>query len=401
MQTTVLESGRTPRGAVRVRRGFTLMSSVFFVSALLVVGISLLSLAATSRRLANRRLHRLRALNLAIAGADEALAQYRSDPAFMTSGETRTYTVPGEDGGTITLAMTTTDGVKQVTSTATVAAWPGDFSRGVRVTLGENGSVPPFTFAISSKRDLSLSGDCRTASWPTAGGGSVHSNGELTLGGGTIQIDGIASAAEDVNTSGASVSGGLHPDSVPLTFPDIDGAFKDQALASGTTTAALTTLNGGSPQTMQGKYEGDVSIGGAGCTIQDNSVVWITGDLAIDGPVRGTGTIVVDGKITAAAGALSSGVNVLFVSTYPRTPSNPTATAPDQDAIALSGGGTAHGWFYAPYARVTLSDGSDVVGGISGMAVAVSDGSVITVPNDSRQMPPAPGSSGRQGWEEL
>jgi hypothetical protein len=95
---------------------------------------------------------------------------------------------------------------------------------------------------------------------------------------------------------------------------------------------------------------------------------------------------------------------------YPRTASNPTATAPNSDAITIAGNSTVFGFFYAPYARLQVSGGANVFGSLSALEVMITGGSAITVPDDGRTKPPSPtstvsgnvagnGGAGFGGWQ--
>jgi Tfp pilus assembly protein PilX len=391
------------RAAAAVRRrgrgGYILASVLVMLTILLLTGFSLLNVASTSTRLANARQNQMRALNLAIAGADEAIAQYKANPTFMTVGETAEYTFQSNPGETIKLALATVNGTPRVTSTATVDAWPAPVARSVRVSLGASGQVPAFLYSISAKTSMIISGGVTTTSAPTTGKGHVHSNGSLTVAGSSTLINGDATACGSVSSGSANVTGTRKSGASAVTFPDIDQAFKDRALPDGVTNGTIT-LSGGPSLIMKGKYAGSVTIGALGCTIKDQSVVWITGNLQIGGPILGAGTIVVEGTITGNGGAFSPAVGVLFVSTYPRTAANPTGTAPGVDGITLAGGSMAYGWFYAPYSRITISGQTDLYGGASAMTMAISGGSDVIVPTN-RTLPPSPGNNGKPGFEEL
>lgn len=386
------------RGTSRMR-GSAVLLSMIIALVCTTLGLASMSMAMSSSRLTYRRSHNAMALSLATAGAEQAVSSFKSNPNWLAPGQTAAYTIQGPHGGTVSLACTETNNVRHVTSVGTVIGSFGSISRTIRVAVYQQAPVPPFHVGISAKSSLTVGGGTQTTSSPIPGAGGVHSNGDLTLSGSGTRVDGDASASGIVSNGGVIVVGATRPNASPLLFPDIDFTFASKSLEHGTT-PGNRTLSGGAAQLVQGKYTGDVTVSGAGCTIPDGAVVWITGKLSLDGPIRGRGTVIVNGKITASGGSYTQATNVLFVGMYPRTETNLTATAPTQDAISLGGGSTVYGYFYAPYAKLSVSGGTSVFGGISALAVALTGSSVITVPNDNRTLPPAP-SGGGQGWEEL
>ena len=55
------------------------------------------------------------------------------------------------------------------------------------------------------------------------------------------------------------------------------------------------------------RYQLKVTVQKQGATVPDGAVIRIRGDLKVMGPIRGRGTIIVDGKITISPVPASSG----------------------------------------------------------------------------------------------
>src|SRR5438552_14093859 len=120
------------------RRGFSLITSLIFISLLAVVGASLLGLVSTNSRVTLRRKQNAEALNLAQAGADEAVSQLKNNSSY--SG----FTNRSLGAGAVTITVTTPSGQpnrRVVTSAGSVTDLGQTMSRSVRATL-DMGNVP-------------------------------------------------------------------------------------------------------------------------------------------------------------------------------------------------------------------------------------------------------------------
>jgi hypothetical protein len=376
----------------RQRRGYSLLTSMIFILLLMIMGSSLFAMANAASRLALRRRQGAQALHLAIGVVDDAIAAYEASGSFST------FSNRALGAGTVTVTVTTPSGQpdrRTITGTAAVTDRGLTITRSVRATV-EMADVPPvFYNALASKTSFGINGNVTVRSTPASNAGHVHSNGNVSLSGSAMDIYGRVQASGTVSYSGSpSVSGGMHSGVAPMAFPEIDSAFKEQALVNGSQTPGSGTLAVNNSATLvQGKINGSLSVGNNGCRV--SGVVWVTGSVTVTGPIGGTGTIVcdgtmsLDGRFTIVASADVS--NVLYVT-----------TSTSSTAVDLGGNRTFKGLIYAPYGGVRLHGTPDLIGGIMADTVTLSGNPTVTkwTAFDSSP-PPMPKLFQVKGWEEL
>ena len=355
-----------PRTRISGRQGHALLTTLCFAVVIAAVGAAILTLASQSHSLAFRRAAGLQALNLATAGADEAVSQFRGAGNYLTDGQTKTWTVAGDGGGDVRLSAAyrvhpdpaVDEPICEVTSTGTVNAGPlGRISRAVTVVLGQGGTMPPaFLKAMVAKTDIQIKGKVWTTSQPTSGEGDIWANRYLKFKKkytpmtidpksgkrkGGYRIDGDADSGMGIYGSTAGVRGRVRSGRKAISFPKVTkkwigrrvgprtrfpgndgngdqkefrfGDGKDFNAASGkwekdddsATADTDDILAGGTyvlPEEANGprngkEYKLQVEIGKQGVTIPAGAVVHIKGNLKVRGPVRGQGTLIVEGKI--------------------------------------------------------------------------------------------------------
>ena len=238
----------------KVRRGQALSTALVLVLVVAIVGSGLLSLALGGSRLASRRAAGTKALNVAMAAADEAVSQLQSDPSWMADGGKKQYTVPGPGGGQASLTLSlindptpgATEPIRRITSKALVEGGPlGTVSRTVDVYLGQDGLMgKAFKKAIAAKTDIQIKGKVWTTSEVKTdpngvGDGDILANRFLkfkkkvkpmTIDAkgkrkGDYMIDGDADAVVGIYGSTANVKGAVRRGVEPLQFPTIDSAW--------------------------------------------------------------------------------------------------------------------------------------------------------------------------------
>lgn len=224
--------------------------------------------------------------------------------------------------GSVTVTVTTPTGLPNrriITSTGSVADLGMTITRTVRASM-DIGDVPPvFYNALAAKTSFGINGNVSVDSTPAAHRGNVHCNQNVTLSGSAMNIDGAVTASGTVTASGSpTVTGGMSSGVPPMTFPEVDGSFKDRALANGITNPSGGTLSVDDSATLvQGKINGNLDVGDDGCRV--NGVVWVTGTVTVSGPITGTGTIVSDGPMSLdgrfTVNAASDVSNVVYITT--------------------------------------------------------------------------------------
>lgn len=375
------------RRRVRGRRGYALLMSMIIITFMSILGVGIFGMASTGIRQAFRRRDTTVALSIAQGGLEEGIGQLKSNSSWTGI---RNVSL---GAGTVTVTVTTPASYpsrRVVTSTGTVNNGQYTVTRTTRITL-DTGNVPPvFYKALATKKDFRIHGNVDINSTPLANAGDVHANGDMELSGSAVDILGQATASGVVTTNGGpKVSRGMMSGVPPMTFPDVDAAFKAQALANGSTSGNVSKSDG---SLLKGKISGDVTVSGSGATI--TGVVWITGSLDINGPITGKGTIVVDGPISLdakfnyPAAALQS---ILFITTSTST-----------TAVDLTGNRTFKGIIYAPYGGVRLRGTTAFLGAILADTIDLGGTPNITRWTDWDDDPPvSPKVFEVKGYEEL
>jgi hypothetical protein len=339
------------------RRGWALLTSLFMVSILVVLSMALFALASSSIRMTARREESAEAMNLAMGGLDYAAVRLQEDPTYSGHGAVPLGT------GTLELQIVTPTGNSNrrvVTATGTVTGRGWTVRKSVRTFLDRDILPPLFMRSIAARKTLVVNGSVDTYSDPAPNLGHVHSNADVELIGSAVTIRGNATAHGTVSQSGTpTVLGQTVSGAAKVPFPDVDQAFKDQALPNGTQTGNISVSDG---STVQGKISGNLTVDEPdGCVL--NGVVWVSGSVNIRGPITGTGTIVCDGPMNIDARntyATTDVSKLMFIT---------TATG---NAVDLGGNRQFKGIIYAPYGEVRLHGTPMLYGGIMADTVTIS-----------------------------
>lgn len=370
------------------RRGYALLTSLVVITLLVVASASLFTMATTSQRVTLRRKQGAQALNLAMAGLDEAVAQLKGSAAY-TGFANRAL-----GNGLVTVAVTTPPSEplrRIVTSTGAVRDMGLTITRRVRASLDTTGIPPVFDYALASRTTMDVNGTVYVDSTPTLNVGNVHANGDLNVNSGASAVWGRADASGLATAhSSATVYGGIHSGMPQIAFPEVDQAFKEQALVNGTQTGDLVVSNG---SMVKGRITGNLTVRKpSGCQV--TGVVWVTGALTIEGPITGTGTIVCDRQLTLDARfdyPAASTTNLMVICAYR------SATA-----ATLDGNRTFKGIIYVPYGGVSLQGTPNFLGSIIADNIVFGGTPSITKWTDyEKNPPPFPVMCQLKGWEEL
>lgn len=379
----------TTRRMHRCRGGYALLSAITMAAIFLLMGTAILALSGSSLRASYRRLEAARSLNVAMGVLDDGIERRRADKTYTGNPS---FTVNGMAGVcSITVApVASPAGRVQVVGQATTTGAGYNVVRTIRATLDLDPLPPVYYDAFASKDDFTINGNVDTNSSPTVEGGNVHTNSNLILNGSAVDIHGKATASGSITSSGSpNVTRGSLAGVAPMLFPDIDDAFKAQALPNGISVGNKSVNDPAA--VVQGKIIGNLTIGASGCTI--TGVVWVTGSLAINGPVYGNGTIVCEGLITvdARTNYAATSANNAFIT-----------TSTDTAALDLGGNRQAKGIFYAPYGGVKLHGTPTLYGGIMAKSITISGTpTVIRSTVMDSGPPPLPPAPRMKGWEEI
>ncbi len=364
------------------------MTVMILISFLSVLGAAMVGLAGTSRRVANRRYVGKQALALAQAGSDLAAARLLDNPSFTGINSTAL------GAGTVAISVATPTGQasrRVATVTATVTSGTYLVSRQAKVWVTTSGASGIWGNALAAKTSFTLGGNIGVNSHPSLHAGHIHCNENTTHnGGGAGSVDGRSTATGTITLNGnPTIAGGTQAGVAPLTFPAVDQAFKDQSLANGVTSGCVSRTNG---STLQGKINGDVTIGGPSGA-QVNGVVWVTGTVTISGPVTGTGTIVSDGAMTLNSRTYDERADTASVAYIS------TATG---IAISMGGNRSFKGILYAPNGTVRFQGGSEFYGMAAGNSLTFGGNPNITRwTNYDSNPPPLPSTPKVEAYQEL
>jgi hypothetical protein len=389
----------------RLRRGSALVVTMMVLLLLSVLGTSLTGMALTDARLTQRRTDELKALNLSIAGLD--LAQQQMYLIADYGGFTDLPLGEGKVTVRVTAAMPA--GYRHLTSTATLqTAGGGTIVKQVRGTAGLSVFAPLFGKAIAAKTLLDVNDDIRVDSSPLPGMGDIHSNGDLYLRTSGSRIEGAVTACGTLQNDGATVTGNQESEAAPIVFPDFDSTFKNLSLVGGTV-PPVSILNlgyssnnksfptitvNGLTAILKGKVNGNLVVGPQGCTMV--GVVWVTGTLTVNGPIRGVGTVVADGDVTLDP-------QTDYLNILPELVGIGTTSKNPVQAVRIQGNRTIKAVVYAPNGAVQFAGSPHLIGGVMADRVTVNSGArpyITAFTSPSTIGLPLPSILDLQVWEE-
>jgi Tfp pilus assembly protein PilX len=258
----------------------------------------------------------------------------------------------------------------------------------------ERSGTPLLTYAVfgtgNGCADLNLSGGALTNSFDSsagtyaataqASGGDVGSNGNVTLGGATTQVQGnisvlnptqgaCAAGADITSSSGAGAFQGTTTLSAPQTYP-LPLPISPAAPTTNQSYAANTTL-------PPGNY-GNVNMSG-GKTLTLSPGTYNLNSLVLSGnsqlQISPPGQVIINIQGTGAVNAVDlSGGTIANTSDIPL---NLQINYDGSQPILLSGGSGSYGIVYAPNSPITISGGADWYGAVLGKSFTDSGGSAV------------------------
>lgn len=328
-----------------------------------LIGLSLLALVQTGRG-ALTAMHARRAwadsaasaaLQLAVSGVDEAVVRLRSNPDWRG--------IPDWDLGIGTLSVSVDplsagSAQRMVTAVGRVSQSGRSSSRTVTATLVPDPLPAVYSAGIAARSGLTLRAEGRDGRIPTLS--AVHSNADLSLEGGTTRVAGRITACGKAHVAeGTGLRGRVETSVPPLPFPEVTPSFKWSSLRGGETTGDVSLEHG---EKLTGRIRGSLLVAGPrGCRL--GGVVWVSGDAEIRGPILGSGTLVVDGRVE---------IDAAF--SYPFDPDTNVfviCTKTGSGAVRLRGNSCFRGVVYAPYGEIDLRGGAEYQGSLAADRISV------------------------------
>lgn len=181
-------------------------------------------------------------------------------------------------------------------------------------------NAPPFEYCIASSSGMVCSGPMLVAGVDELTGtalpadlkpGHVASNGSVSLAGPSTRVTGDVKAVGTVRNSGAVVEGQVQERHSEVALPAIPIASYDP----GTDPAVVRSLDASYPGlTVDGlaRRTGDLVLNVSGLSLE-NGLLYVDGDLTVNGGVSGLGAIVCTGDVTVNGGGSLSTTNLAAI----------------------------------------------------------------------------------------
>ncbi len=194
--------------------------------------------------------------------------------------------------------------------------------------------APPFEYSIATSGALVASGPMLVAGVKELSGsslppeselepGHVASNGSVSLAGPSTRITGDVKAVGTVSSSGAVVEGQIEEHHSEVALPSIPVTSYDP----GTDPAIVRTLDPSYPGlTVDGlaRRAGSLVLNVSGLQLQ-NGLLYVDGNLTVNGGVSGLGAIVCTGDVTVNGGGTLSTTNLAAIVAKGRVTLNGTS----------------------------------------------------------------------------
>jgi Tfp pilus assembly protein PilX len=319
----------------RGRRGFVLLTALVFLTVIMILGASMISQTIQELNTASRIKRDTQALNIAEAGVDYAAwrlykAQVDGGVASLPATYTRSSIGGGSFSATVSAHPTYADTVV-IASTGTVTGYTAEVKVvGQFLKTEITGQNQVFDYALFSNSDITMNGTFDVY-------GNTFANGSTTVQG-AARIHGNASGVGVIN--GASkITGTVAAGQPRVGMPTVDLSYY-KALAK-----------------LDATYYGSETSVPNPIGFGPNGVVYVEGDLHINGQFSGKGVVVASGRIT---------INGQATLVNPATDSfaliSPTS-------VRINGGAKVDGWIYSHSvtndATFTGTGTSTMVGGIA------------------------------------
>lgn len=262
------------------KSGFALILGIIVVTILIILSTSQFDRLAAMVRFGNNKVLEQQAINAAEAGLEHAIFELNQNAGnWYGTGTEQTI------GTTATFFTTITDkspGVKSIISTGYI---PNSINPRKQVAIKSliviSGETIAFNFAV-----ITGNGGV-TMSQSATINGNIHSNGNITAGGGNQQtITGEAYAVGTIESPPITVDSGVIEEfQNEENMPIVDYQFwKDAASTGGTIDCAITPLlcdiSGGTANIGPSQYLGDLIISNQ-AVVTIEGPIYVTGDVTV------------------------------------------------------------------------------------------------------------------------
>ncbi len=253
------------------RRGSAFLTAMLFLVVLLGLGSSYVSMSIQEVSRASRARKETRALSLAESGLEySAWRVYNETPASFPVTFSRTDLSEGYFSAEVDVYRDAGGSVVpntlEVVSTGVSQGWDAEVKAVGRILLWPTPNNPVFNNALFSDSDMLISGNANVT-------GTIHSNGNLSVGGSSV-ITGDASAAGWIDEDGSHITGSKSAYAPKQSLPTVDLQYYE----------ANASVVYGTSQVFSG-------------TTTLDGITFVDGDVDISGQVEGVGVIVASGTI--------------------------------------------------------------------------------------------------------
>jgi len=374
------------RLAASYKKGFVLLGVLLVSMAFIIIIIPIISWTANEYSWSMRSFMRLKALNLADAGAESAIWEiFHNGAAFTTWQGTNPKTLALNNfkdndnlssGDIEVIALNTSPGNYLITSTGHVPASP---NRKVKKTVKVK--VFPhslFNNAVFGKTSVSITGNAGIDSYDSSVGlysslnagddADIGSDGSLSIGGsgyvsGDVFIgpDGSVTGDTSSHVSGETFYSGNDVELDPVTVPDYLSSLSSMGVLSLGSTDELL-LPGGLY-----RYDGISLTSKSVLTIGGGSKIYVEGGFSITAQAQViTGP---DVDIYIGGNGSFTGQGIVNTSGYPDNLS--IYGVGSGTSFSFSGTSDFYGTIYAPWSGISLSGNSAFFGAVVGDTVSM------------------------------
>lgn len=369
-------------------RGFALVTALLILLVTCALSIIMIASLRQEHReiVSSKRLGKV--LYIADGGIELAINSLKADASYSGTGEAAlgegTFIVTASSVSATRFEIIATGYIPNSTNCTS--------KRGIKAVVERTEEIPPvFGHAIACQGPLSLSGNAKTNSSPTANQGHVYSGTSISVKG-NGQVNGNASTLGTITTQGnGKITGTQNPGCAPMSFPAIDSGYYLQEAQEGIWYGDLSYSGNGSVSLGPDAYiNGDLSVSG-NKQLTLSGYVYVTGEIKVtgNGKILGDATIVCDSDIQLA-GNSDTGTIPLVMSV--------------NGDVKVTGNADMGCFIYAENGTVTIAGNGDIHGGVIAQDVSVTgNGKVYYAQDASLDLPTDPSFASIDivSWQEI
>jgi hypothetical protein len=375
----------------RNEKGHTLVAVLTTIAVLniMMVGVGYSVSDSTKRSFAHK--NNAVALNIAEAGEEAAIAQFRSKAITPVADTTATlFDTTAFAGGTYSVLYATDATADTVWITST-----GLFRNArnkIQTTYAYAGCTPAdpaYDYGIVAGGNLSWSGSgtCHI------GSANIYCNGQFSMSGSSDFFCGLLSSSTKISMSGSGdIFGGTN---APVFSRSGSGTITGTITTGPVALVAIPAIDLTPYFTIaaaNGQVYSDTKISGSADIVIPGGVMWVNGTFTCSGSGNFTGTIIATGDVK-----ISGSGSFTAAGTFP-------AIVSRDGNITMSGSGDVTGLIYARVGGIDKSGSGDVTGSLICGGAFSKSGSWNTL-TYKKSAPAQPGCSGttyqQVSWREL